>query len=100
MKANKGMEKTKSLLDLLVRLRTYKALDRAAEKNRNYRATLKEQDKAYDELQKAGLDREQKRIVDRAISAANDCGAAYGAVAYELGLQDGIKLMSELKEIK
>jgi hypothetical protein len=26
------MEKTKSLLDLLVRLRTYKALDRAAEK--------------------------------------------------------------------
>ena len=54
------MEKTKSLLDLLVRLRTYKALDRAAEKNRNYRATLKEQDKAYDELQKAGLDREQK----------------------------------------
>ena len=49
------MEKTKSLLDLLVRLRTYKALDRAAEKNRNYRATLKEQDKAYDELQKAGL---------------------------------------------
>lgn len=43
---------------------------------------------------------EQGHIIDRAISAANDCGAAYGAVAYKLGLQDGIKLMSELKEIK
>ena len=57
------MEKTKSLLDLLVRLRTYKALDRAAEKNRHYRATLKEQDKAYDELYKAGLDREHMLFV-------------------------------------
>ena len=90
------MEKTKSLLDLLVRLRTYKA--RAAEKNRNYRATLKEQDKAYDELQKAGLDREQKRIVDRALSALNANGAAYGKAAYRLGLHDGIQLMSEVNK--
>ena len=94
------MEKTKRLLDLLVRLRTYKALDRAAEKNRYYRATLKEQDKAYDELQKAGLDREQKRIVDRALSALNANGAAYGKVAYRLGLPDGIRLMSEVNKLK
>jgi len=38
-------------------------LDRAAEKNRHYRATLKEQDKAYDELYKAGLDREHMLFV-------------------------------------
>ena len=99
MKPNKGKEKTKRLLDLLVRLRTYKALDRAAEKNRYYRATLKEQDKAYDELQKAGLDREQKRIVDRALSALNANGAAYGKAAYRLGLHDGIQLMSEVNKI-
>ena len=89
------MKKTKSLLDLLVRLRTYKVLDRAAEKNRYYRTTLKEQDKAYDELDKAGLSREQKRIVDKALSALNANGAAYGKVAYRLGLHDGIRLMSE-----
>ena len=47
-------------------------------------------------LSKAELSKKQKAVVDRAISAANNCGA----VAYELGLQDGIKLMSELKEIK
>ncbi len=93
------MEKTKSLLDLLVRLRTYKVLDRAAEKNRYYRTTLKEQDKAYDELDKAGLSREQKRIVDKALSAVNANGAAYGKVAYRLGLHDGIRLMSEVHKL-
>ena len=93
------MEKTKSLLDLLVRLRTYKVLDRAAEKNRYYRTSLKDQDKAYDELDKAGLSREQKRIVDKALSALNANGAAYGKVAYRLGLHDGIRLMSEVHKL-
>lgn len=93
------MQKEK-ILDILVKTRTVKALDEAVEKSNAYQETLKRQDKAFDALDKAGLSREQKDIVDRAISAANDCGAAYGAVAYELGLQDGIKLMSELKEIK
>lgn len=97
--ADKRMEKTKSLLDLLVRLRTYKVLDRAAEKNRYYRATMREQDRAYDELYKAGLSREQKRIVDRALSALNANGAAYGKVAYRLGLHDGIRLMSEVNKL-
>ena len=93
------MKKTKSLLDLLVRLRTYKVLDRAAEKNRYYRATMREQDRAYDELYKAGLSREQKRIVDKALSALNANGAAYGKVAYRLGLHDGIRLMSEVNKL-
>ena len=53
-----------------------------------------------DRLDNAGLDEEQKSIVDKAISAANDCGAVYGAVAYRLGLHDGIRLMSEIREIK
>lgn len=93
------MQKEK-ILDILVKTRTVKALDEAVEKSNAYQETLKRQDKAFDALDKARLSMEQKDIVDRAISAANDCGAAYGAVAYELGLQDGIKLMSELKEIK
>ena len=93
-------KKTGSLLDLLVRVMTHKALDRAVVESKAYQYTLKRQDEAFDRLDKAGLSGKQKTIVDRAISAANDCGAVYGAVAYRLGLQDGIKLMSELKEIK
>ena len=101
-KADKGMKKKDkdNLLEILVKTRTVKALDEAVVKSSAYQETLKRQDKAFNALDKAGLSKEQKAIVDRAISAANDCGATYGAGAYEVGLQDGIKLMSELKEIK
>ncbi len=88
------------LLDILVKTRTVRALDEAVGKSTNYQEALKRQDTAFEILDRAGLSGEQRSIVDRAISAANDCGAVYGAVAYELGLRDGIKLMSELKEIK
>ena len=92
---------TKSLLELLARIRTIKALDRAAKIDSYYRATLKEQNMAYSELEKAGLDRKQKRIVDKVFTAINANGAAYGKVAYKLGLHDGIRLMlsdGELRE--
>lgn len=95
-----GKTQKEKILDILIKSRTVKALDKAVFKNRDYQNTLKQQEKAIDELNKAGLSEEQKAIVDMVISATNDCGATYGIVAYELGLQDGIKLMSELKEIK
>lgn len=94
------MEKQKNLLDIFIRVRTYRALDRAALKNRFYRNTQKREDKAFAELDKAGLNKEQRLIVDKAITAVNECGTAYGAVAYRLGFQDGIRLMSEIGKIK
>lgn len=90
---------TKSLLELLARIRTIKALDRAAKIDSYYRTTLKEQNMAYSELEKAGLDRKQKRIVDKVFTAINTNGAAYGKVAYKLGLHDGIRLMSEVNKL-
>ena len=97
--ADKGMEKKDqdNLLDILVKTRTVKALDEAVVKSNDYQETLKRQKGTFDALDKAGLSREQKSIVDKAISATNDCGAAYGAAAYRLGLQDGIRLASEVK---
>ena len=99
---SKGMEKMRKekLLDILVKARTVKALDEAVCKSIAYQETLKQQDKAFDALDNAGLSNEQKTIVDRAISAANHCGTVYGAVAYRLGLQDGIRLASEVKEFE
>ena len=96
----KMRKKAGSLLDLLVWVRTHKALDRAVMKSKDYQYTLKQQDEAFDRLDKAGLSGEQKTIVDRAISAANHCGTVYGAVAYRLGLQDGIRLTLEVKEFE
>ena len=87
------------MLDIFIKARTGRALDKAVDKSRDYQDALKRQDIAFDDMDKAGLSREQKRIVDRAISAANDCGAVYGAVAYRLGLHDGLQLVSELKDI-
>lgn len=46
------------------------------------------------------LDKNQRIIIDEAISANNHCGAMYGIAAYRLGLHDGIRLMSEVKEIR
>ena len=96
----KAGKKTQCLLDIFVKVRTVKALDRAVSRNSAYQDTLKRQDKAFDKLDNAGLNKEQRIIVDNAISAANDCGAAYGAAAYRLGLQDGIRLASEVKEFE
>ena len=89
-----------SLLEIIVKTRTVKALDRAVERSKSYQDSLKRQDKAFTALDKAGLSREQSVIVDKAISAANDCGATYGAVAYRLGLCDGIRLVSEMDKIR
>jgi len=96
----KADKKSKCLLDIFVKIRTVKALDKAVSKSSTYQETLKRQDSAFDRLDNAGLSKEQKAIVDRAISAANDCGATYGAVAYRLGLQDEIRLASEIKEFE
>ncbi len=92
-------KRTVNLLDILVKVRTFKALDRAANKSIAYQETLKRQNKAFDKLDKVGLSKEQRAIVDRVISVTNDCGATYGAVAYRLGLHDGIRLMSEVRKI-
>lgn len=96
------MEKSEKekLLEILVKARTVNALDEAVNENNDYGDALSRQDKAFDVLDSAGLTQEQKGMVDKAITAANDCGAVYGAVAYRLGLHDGIKLTAELNEIK
>ena len=96
----KAGKKSQCLLDIFVKIRTVKALDRAVSRNSVYQDALKHQDKAFDRLDNAGLSKEQSTIVDKAISAANDCGATYGATAYRLGMQDGIRLVSEMKDFE
>lgn len=94
------MEKReKNLLDVLAEERMHKGLENVLNDNELYQAAQKEVDKAIDELEKAQLSREQSKVVDKALSAANASGAAYGTTAYKQGLYDGIKLMSEINRI-
>lgn len=89
----------KNLLDILAEERMHKGLENVLNDNELYQAAQKEVDEAINELEKVGLSREQNKVVDKAISATNASGAAYGATAYKQGLYDGIKLISEVKQI-
>lgn len=94
------MEKREeNLLDILAEERINKALENALNDNELYKSAQKEIDETINELEKAGLSREQNKVVDRALSATNASGAAYGATAYKLGLYDRIKLMSDVNLI-
>lgn len=88
-----------NLLDILMEERIHKGLEKALNDNEMYQSAQKEVDEAISELEKAGLSREQNKVVDKAISAANASGAAYGANAYKQGMYDGIKLMFEVNQI-
>ncbi len=86
-------------MDILAEERIYNGLDKVLDDNELYRTVQKEVDEALNQLEKVGLSREQNKAVDRALSAVNASGAAYGAIAYKQGLYDGIKLMEEVNRI-
>ena len=88
-----------NLLDILMEERIHKGLEKVLNDNEFYQSAQKEVDEAISELEKAGLSREQNKVVDKAISATNASGAAYGATAYKQGFYDGIILMSEVNQI-
>lgn len=94
------MEKREeNLLDILAKERIHKGLENVLDDNELYQAAQKEVDEALSELENVGLSREQNKVVDKAISATNASGAAYGATAYKQGLYDGIRLMSKVNQI-
>lgn len=94
------MEKREeNLLDILAKERIHKGLENVLDDNELHQAAQKEVDEALSELENVGLSREQNKVVDKAISATNASGAAYGAMAYKQGLYDGIRLMSEVNQI-
>lgn len=88
-----------NLLDILMAERIHKGLEEVLDDNELYQSAQKEVDEAINELEEAGLSREQNKVVDKAISAVNASGAAYGAAAYRQGFYDGIELMSEVTRI-
>lgn len=88
-----------NLIDILTKERINNALEDKLRLASCYLEAGNEQRKTSDKLDKIKLSKKQMKAVDRAISAANASGAAYGRVAYKQGFQDGIKLISELKQL-
>lgn len=91
--------KNKELLDILAAERIHGVLEEVLRESNLYIAAQNEHDKACEELEKANLGEDQKKIVNDILSTANQCGAAYGAVAYRQGLDDGVELISEILKV-
>lgn len=87
-----------NLIDILFEERICHALEDKLNVAPSYLETTKEQRKTTDKLDKMKLTRKQMKTIDQAISAANASGAEYGRIAYSQGFQDGLKLISELKQ--
>ncbi len=92
------MEKN-GLLEIIAQHRTGYDLDEVMRKDKDYQKALEQQQVAFDMLDELGLTKEQKSVIDQAITANNDFGAVYGAVAYRFGMEDGIRVRMETEEI-
>ena len=85
-----------SLLEHFFEERRFSSLEEALETNDDYQNALKTCSEELDKLKQCGLDNEQKKAVDKALSATNAVGSEYGTAAYRLGFHDARKLMLEL----
>lgn len=92
------MEKN-GLLEIIAAHRTVTDLDELLKADKYYQDALEEEQRASEIMDGLNLTTEQKKAVDRVITAYNECGAAYGAAAYRFGMEDGIRVRMEMEEI-
>lgn len=92
------MEKN-GLLEIIAAHRTGDTLDEIMVQDKDYQDALVQQQAAFDRLDELELTKEQRSVIDQAITANNHFGAVYGAAAYRFGLEDGIKVRVEMDEI-
>lgn len=91
--------KENGLLEIIAAHRTGRALDEIIAKNDDYQKALVQQQAAFDMLDELELTKEQRSVIDQAITANNHFGATYGAVAYRFGMEDGVRLRVEMEKI-
>lgn len=91
--------KKEKLLDILARERMGTALEEALKDDSEYQHELEEQQAAFGEMKKFLPGGELETVVDKAVSATNNCGAVYGMAAYRQGFKDGVRVAHELGRI-
>ena len=91
--------KENGLLEIIAAHRTMADLDEILQKDKVYQEALAEEQEASDQMEDMDFTEDQKKVVDRVITAYNQCGAAYGAAAYRFGMEDSVRLLKELGEI-
>ena len=91
--------KENGLLEIIAAHRTIADLDGILKKDKYYQEAMAEEQIASDIMESFNLTSEQRKAVDRVITAYNQCGAAYGAAAYRFGMEDGIRVRMEMEEV-
>lgn len=86
------------IIDILVSERM-EALEAIASGDEEYRSVRQEQMETSKNLERMGLSEDQRAVIDDIISKINKSGAVYGKIAFKQGLQDGARLVSELRGI-
>ena len=87
------------LLEIIAAHRTVADLDELLKVDKSYQEALTEEQVTSEIMDSLNLTSEQKKVVDRVITAYNECGAAYGAVAYRFGMEDGIRARMEMEKV-
>lgn len=94
------MEKVQKerLLQVFLEERIRHVLEQGLHYDSNYQSALELQRQEIKKLEEMEWSKEQNEKIGKAIDSVNHCSAIYGETAYKQGLQDGMKLMAELKE--
>ena len=91
--------KENGLLEIIAAHRTMTDLDEILKKDKYYQEAMVEEQRTSDIMDSLNLTSEQRKAVDRVITAYNQCGAAYGAAAYRFGMEDGIRVRMETEAV-
>lgn len=97
---NGKQTKNKELLKLFCDERIETALQTRILNKKEYCDMNKESVEIYEYAQQLGLTTKQFLVFDQAIAIANARGGMYGDEAYYLGFEDGIRLLSEILNVK
>lgn len=88
-----------SILNIFVEQRMDMPLDKYLKTDEEYQKVMEIADKKQEQLETMKLDKVQWELIDDTISALNGLGAEYGRVAYQLGFQDGVTIITELRNM-
>lgn len=91
--------KENGLLEIIAEHRTMTGLEEILKKDKYFQEAMAEEQRTSDIMDSLNFTSEQKKAVDRVITAYNQCGAAYGAAAYRFGMEDGIRVRMEMEEV-
>lgn len=71
------------------------ALEQTLRENKEYAMVMEKTGRVIGRIEEAGLTAKQRHIVEEALEADNERGAAYGEAAYCQGFTDAVTLLME-----